>query len=73
MLLPNFADGMGAEPILTTATKGGKPPLGRPGTGLSPHPFGSEEVPMIKALLTPIVLGLAVAMVIRLMTPRRAY
>jgi len=29
---------------------------------------------MIKALLTPIVLGLAVAMVIRVMTaPRRAY
>jgi len=29
---------------------------------------------MIKALLTPIVLGLAVAVVIRVMTaPRRAY
>jgi len=28
---------------------------------------------MIKALLTPIILGLAVAMVIRLMMPRRAY
>lgn len=29
---------------------------------------------MIKALLTPIVLGLAVALVIRIMTePRRAY
>jgi len=28
---------------------------------------------MIKALLTPIILGLAVAMVIRMMTPRRAY
>jgi len=29
---------------------------------------------MIKALLTPIVLGLAVALVIRVMTtPRRAY
>jgi len=28
---------------------------------------------MIKALLTPIVLGLAVAMVIRMAMPRRAY
>jgi len=28
---------------------------------------------MLKALMTPILLGLAVAMVIRLMTPRRAY
>jgi hypothetical protein len=28
---------------------------------------------MLKALLTPIVLGLTVAMVIRLMRPRRAY
>jgi len=27
---------------------------------------------MIKALLTPVILGLAVAMVIRMMTPRRA-
>jgi hypothetical protein len=29
--------------------------------------------PMIKALLTPIILGLAVAMVIRVAMPRRAY
>jgi len=28
---------------------------------------------MIKALLTPVILGLAVAMVIRLAMPRRAY
>jgi len=28
---------------------------------------------MLKALITPVILGLAVAMVIRLMTPRRAY
>jgi len=28
---------------------------------------------MIKALLTPVILGLAVAMVIRMMSPRRAY
>jgi len=28
---------------------------------------------MIKALLTPIILGLAVAMVIRVAMPRRAY
>ena len=28
-------------------------------------PFGGQEEPMIKALLTPIILGLAVAMVIR--------
>jgi len=28
---------------------------------------------MIKALLTPIILGLAVAMVIRMAMPRRAY
>jgi hypothetical protein len=27
--------------------------------------FGREEDPMIKALLTPVILGLAVAMVIR--------
>jgi hypothetical protein len=32
-----------------------------------------EEGIMIKALLTPIILGLAVAMVIRLTMPRRAY
>jgi len=28
---------------------------------------------MLKALLTPVLLGLALAMVIRMMTPRRAY
>ena len=31
-----------------------------------------EEDAMIKALLTPVILGLTVAMIIRLMTPRRA-
>jgi hypothetical protein len=33
----------------------------------------AQEVSMLKALLTPVVLGLAVAVVIRLMAPRRAY
>jgi hypothetical protein len=32
-----------------------------------------QEVPMLKALLTPVVLGLTVALVIRLNLPRRAY
>jgi hypothetical protein len=31
-----------------------------------------QEDLMIKALLTPVILGLAVAMVIRLAMPRRA-
>jgi hypothetical protein len=35
--------------------------------------LAQQEVPMLKALLTPIVLGLAVAMIIRLTRPRRAY
>jgi hypothetical protein len=34
--------------------------------------FGKEEDPMIKALLTPVILGLAVAMVIRVAMARRA-
>ena len=46
-------------------------------TAVEPQPaFAAllrQEVPMLKALLTPIVLGLAVAMVIRLTRPRRAY
>jgi hypothetical protein len=32
-----------------------------------------QEDTKIKALLTPVILGLAVAMVIRLAMPRRAY
>lgn len=43
------------------------------GTGGLAAAFRGQEVAMIKALLTPIVLGLAVAMVIRLAMPRRAY
>jgi len=42
------------------------------GTGPFRVSFGREEEPMIKALLTPVVLGLAVAMVIRLAMARRA-
>jgi len=34
--------------------------------------FGRQEEPMIKALLTPVILGLAVAMVIRIAMARRA-
>jgi hypothetical protein len=34
--------------------------------------FGGQEEPMIKALLTPVILGLAVAMVIRIAMVRRA-
>jgi hypothetical protein len=34
--------------------------------------LGLQEDLMIKALLTPVILGLAVAMVIRLAMPRRA-
>ena len=47
--------------------------IGNGGTAPVVAPFGGEEVPMIKALLTPIVLGLFVALLIRAMTPRRAY
>ena len=39
----------------------------------SPALFRRQEVPMLKALLTPIILGLAVAMVIRMTWPRRAH
>ena len=35
-------------------------------------PFGRQEELMIKALLTPVILGLAVAMVIRIAMARRA-
>jgi hypothetical protein len=42
------------------------------GTAPFPVPFGRQEEPMIKALLTPVILGLAVAMVIRMSTARRA-
>jgi hypothetical protein len=34
--------------------------------------WGDRRNPMIKALLTPIILGLAVAMVIRIAMARRA-
>jgi hypothetical protein len=34
--------------------------------------FGSEEATMIKALLTPLLLGLATAMIIRIVAARRA-
>jgi hypothetical protein len=43
------------------------------GTALAAILLGRQEDTMIKALLTPIILGLAVAMVIRLAMPRRAY
>jgi hypothetical protein len=42
------------------------------GTALFRVPFGRQEEPMIKALLTPVILGLAVAMVIRMTMMRRA-
>jgi hypothetical protein len=43
----------------------------RGGTGAFQVSFGREEDPMIKALLTPVILGLAVAMVIRVMMAPR--
>jgi len=42
------------------------------GTGAAANLFGDQEDLMFKALLTPIILGLAVAMVIRMAMPRRA-
>jgi len=37
-------------------------------------PFGEQGgSPMLKAFLTPVILGLAVALVIRMSWPRRAY
>jgi hypothetical protein len=43
----------------------------RGGTAAFQVSFGREEDPMIKALLTPVILGLAVAMVIRVAMTRR--
>jgi len=48
----------------------------RPGNLLTDAFVGKSKARrwiMLKALITPVILGLAVAMVIRLMTPRRAY
>jgi len=45
---------------------------GAGGTAPFAVPFGRQEVPMIKALLTPVILGLAVAMIIRMSMARRA-
>jgi len=47
--------------------------LGSSGSGTAAFrvSFGREEDPMIKALLTPVILGLAVAMVIRIAMARR--
>jgi hypothetical protein len=46
--------------------------LAEPGTVLRPVLFGGEEETMIKALLTPLLLGLATAMIIRIVAARRA-
>ncbi len=43
------------------------------GTAAAASSFGGQEVAMIKALLTPILLGLFVALLIRVALPRRAY
>ncbi len=43
------------------------------GTAAAALPFGGQEVAMIKAPLTPILLGLFVALLIRVALPRRAY
>lgn len=40
---------------------------------MSQGPFRSQEVPMIKALMTPVLLGLGVALLIRVAAARRAY
>jgi hypothetical protein len=44
----------------------------RGGTASFGPPFGNQEAPMIRAILTPVVLGLAVAMLIRVAMARRA-
>ena len=66
---------MVAAAILTNPARGGKARLSAPtGTRRLAAPFGGEEVAMLKALLTPVVLGLTAALVIRLaMQPRRTY
>ena len=60
-----------AGAILTAGDEGGKAALSEPAA--RPRRSGRQEVPMLKALLTPVILGLAVALLIRLATPRRAY
>jgi hypothetical protein len=45
----------------------------RQGTGTEDCLFCDQEVPMIKALLTPVLLGLGVAVLIRMASARRAY
>jgi hypothetical protein len=47
-------------------------PQGEGGTASFGPPFGNQEGPMIKAILTPVILGLAVAMLIRVAMARRA-
>jgi hypothetical protein len=48
--------------------------LGSSGSGTAAFrvSFGRQEVSIIKALMVPVVLGLAVAMVIRIAMARRA-
>ncbi|MBV9825773.1 MAG: hypothetical protein JO001_08870 [Alphaproteobacteria bacterium] len=61
--------------ILSVAAKGGKRLQKRSGTGRRRRSFRQQakEVVMLKALLTPVLLGLGVAMLIRMTAPRRAY
>jgi hypothetical protein len=45
----------------------------RHGTGAAALLFRNQEVAMIKALMTPVLLGLGVALLIRMTAARRAY